>query len=687
VKSMRQMLLFHRMRKMSDFKFECPHCEQSLEAPADMQGCAIDCPNPDCGQSLVVPRLDTSPDGHHPPLVYVMRWATLLVALCVFGLVVWATLDYLKERDRLRTSADRAVRGVPPASIASERAIRSDAGEVPTAQDPAPTKVFLTIQEIAEITERCVVILSVFDSEGKTKCTGTGFLISSDGKLITNAHVIQGAREIIAKNHNGAFFRVRRVVTTDEKNDLAILQLDVTDMPSLAVGDSDHARKGDRIVIVGSPFGFEGTLSEGVVSALRKTDGHLTSIQFTAAISPGSSGSPLIGLDGKVIGVATCTVRDGQALNFAIPINAAMTLLQANAPQDSGDHTLFAVRINAKYGYIDREGSMVIEPEYDSASEFAEGLARVVMFSSDKQDIAFTRFINAEGHTVLDVTGMTTESEFVEGMLLFQQKEKWGFLDKTARVAIPATYDYALDFSEGLAYVEMGDKFGYIDKRGHAAIPPRFDAPQRVGNHYLAQDMERWGSCFSHGFAKVRLGTQFGYIDKSGKQVIRALFTDARRFAENGLACVKQEGLWGYINLKGEFVVRPKYRNAWTFSDGLAAVLVAPGLYGFINDTGYLVIPGRFSTSMAPRFQEGLCPVMVNGKYGYINESGRIIIEPLFDEAYSFRNGLAKVQFGKHDFGEFLKSLEDPNYIRTASEEPAEGYIDTDGNYAWIPTR
>ena len=172
------------------------------------------------------------------------------------------------------------------------------------------------------------MLLVVSDAAGKEIATGTGFLVSSDGKLITNHHVIEHAVSAVAKAENGGLFPVTGLLAEDSERDLVVLKLDGKDFPSLELGSSEKIESGTRIAVVGNPLGLEGSLSEGIVSGLRlDMIDKGTSIQITAAISPGSSGSPVLNSKGTVIGVASALLRGGQSLNFAIPVEAAKNLL------------------------------------------------------------------------------------------------------------------------------------------------------------------------------------------------------------------------------------------------------------------------------------------------------------------------------------------------------------------------
>ncbi len=186
----------------------------------------------------------------------------------------------------------------------------------------------IDLKALAKKARPAVMLLVVSDANGKEIATGTGFVVSSDGKLITNFHVIEKAANAVAKAENGGLFPVEGILATDPKNDLVLLKLKAKDLPFLTLGNSDKIEVGSRVAVIGSPLGLEGTLSEGIVSAVRdEKEGSL--LQITAAISPGSSGSPVLNGKGDVVGVAVAMLRGGQALNFAVPLLAIRSLLKA----------------------------------------------------------------------------------------------------------------------------------------------------------------------------------------------------------------------------------------------------------------------------------------------------------------------------------------------------------------------
>lgn len=326
-----------------------------------------------------------------------------------------------------------------------------------------------------------------------------------------------------------------------------------------------------------------------------------------------------------------------------------------NFMTDPNQH-LYHVIKDGKSGFINNKGQVVIDFEFDGASSFSEGLARI--FVGDKV----------------------------------------GFIDVKGNVLIQPKFDAALGFSDDLSVVTVGDKQGYINKKGEIVIKPVF---------YNA-------SSFENGIARImeNILSQGCFIDKQGKVILTDRNFLVSKYSEGLINC-SENGDWGYINLKGNFIIPATYKFAHEFSEGKAAVSPKKdakgkpnkkGLYGFIDKYNTMVIPPLFQGSDI-QFSEGLCAVWDNGygyidsignlviphefdlgehftdglavfkpkdknkQYGYIDKTGRTIIEPIFTSADNFENGLASVTIGK-GYNQFKY-----------------GIIDKKGNYIWEPTR
>ncbi len=166
-------------------------------------------------------------------------------------------------------------------------------------------------------------------NERPQKSLGSGFLINSDGYIITNNHVVEGADEIQVLV-DGKQKYTGKVVGSDPKTDLAIIKIPANSLPAVILGDSDKLRVGDWVMAVGNPFGLDHTVTAGIVSAKGRVIGagpYDDFIQTDASINPGNSGGPLFNLQGEVVGVNTAIVAAGQGIGFAIPINMAKDLI------------------------------------------------------------------------------------------------------------------------------------------------------------------------------------------------------------------------------------------------------------------------------------------------------------------------------------------------------------------------
>jgi hypothetical protein len=183
----------------------------------------------------------------------------------------------------------------------------------------------LTTAQIAKRVSPSVVVI-----EGKTDAgdvLGSGFLVSKDGKIVTNLHVIRDMQAATVELANGKVFHSFSILARDEHRDLAIIQVTGADLPVLEVGDSDTLVVGEPVVVVGSPRGLEGTITAGILSSVRDGGEGYKVLQTDAAVNPGNSGGPLLNNKGQAIGVVSFILRSSQGLNFAVPINYVRNLL------------------------------------------------------------------------------------------------------------------------------------------------------------------------------------------------------------------------------------------------------------------------------------------------------------------------------------------------------------------------
>ena len=164
-----------------------------------------------------------------------------------------------------------------------------------------------------------VVTLIALDERDQPLALGSGFFVTRDGVIVTNAHVVGGAAKVLVRwrGQNGVAVKILNFA---KKYDLVTIQTSFTMTPSVLLADSETATAGQDVVVLGSPQGLEGTVSTGIIGGLR-TIGGVRYLQITAPISPGSSGGPVFNSQGRVIGISTATSAKGQNLNFALPAN------------------------------------------------------------------------------------------------------------------------------------------------------------------------------------------------------------------------------------------------------------------------------------------------------------------------------------------------------------------------------
>ena len=164
---------------------------------------------------------------------------------------------------------------------------------------------------------------------GVQHAQGSGFLISADGLVLTNAHVVDGAKEVTVKLSDHREYKAK-VLGADKSSDIAVLKIDAHNLPAVTLGDSDKLGVGDYVLAIGEPFGLEETATAGIVSAKGRSlpgDGYVPFIQTDAAVNPGNSGGPLFDSGGSVVGINSQIYSNSggyQGVSFAIPINLAV---------------------------------------------------------------------------------------------------------------------------------------------------------------------------------------------------------------------------------------------------------------------------------------------------------------------------------------------------------------------------
>jgi len=171
-----------------------------------------------------------------------------------------------------------------------------------------------------------------FSRPRKQRSLGSGFIISADGYIVTNYHVVKGADQIkvTLESKDGKKVFPAKIVGTDPETDLALLKIKADHLPVLHFGDSDQAKVGQWVLAIGNPFGLDHTVTAGIISAKGRVIGegpYDNFIQTDASINPGNSGGPLLNMQGEVIGINTAIIASGQGIGFAIPSNLAKKVI------------------------------------------------------------------------------------------------------------------------------------------------------------------------------------------------------------------------------------------------------------------------------------------------------------------------------------------------------------------------
>jgi len=227
--------------------------------------------------------------------------------------------------------------------------------------------------------------MRVFPQEG----TGSGFIINPDGQILTNNHVVQGASQLTVKLADQKEYKAK-VLGRDPRSDLALVKIDAPrKLPALHLGESDNLVVGQKVLAIGNPFGFQGTLTTGIVSSLDRSIQTEDSqaplegmIQTDAAINPGNSGGPLLDSHGNVIGINTAIYGQGNiGIGFAMPINRAKTMLdefqksgKISQPAPLGIKTLYVAGDLADELHLPSSGGLLIQSVEDGSAADEAGL-------------------------------------------------------------------------------------------------------------------------------------------------------------------------------------------------------------------------------------------------------------------------------------------------------------------------
>ncbi len=174
--------------------------------------------------------------------------------------------------------------------------------------------------EIAREQSKAVVVLEGLDDRNNVIGQGSGFIVTTNGAIVTNLHVVRGAAMVRVKLPSGDMYKTVEVVDVDDAKDLVVLKIKGFKLPTVQLGDSDRVEAGEPVVVISSPEGLTNSVTTGVISGVRRLETHRV-FQITAPTSPGSSGGALFDSSGLVVGIVTYVLKSGQNINFAVPVN------------------------------------------------------------------------------------------------------------------------------------------------------------------------------------------------------------------------------------------------------------------------------------------------------------------------------------------------------------------------------
>jgi serine protease Do len=376
------------------------------------------------------------------------------------------------------------------------------------------------------------------------RALGSGFIISQDGYILTNDHVVDGADEINVKLSDGRTIPAK-VKGADKKLDLALIKVEAKgQLPTVSLGDSDQLKVGEWVMAIGNPFGLEQTVTAGIVSAKGRVIGagpYDDFIQTDASINPGNSGGPLFNATGQVVGINTAIVAGGQGIGFAIPINSVKEILDQLRTSGKVTRGWLGVAIQQmtpelakSFGLEQASGALVTEVTKDSPAEKA-GLQR--------GDV----ILSFNGHEIKDMRDLprlvaaTPVNENVKMQILRDGKTR------EIRLAIGKMAD---DGSESVTQTAQGsswDKFGMALKEIDGGMAQQYGFEPGVG--LLVTDVNQDGPAADAG---VHSGDII--LEANGKQTndlhsFQAATSEASKAGVLRLLIKRQDNLL-YVALK-----------------------------------------------------------------------------------------------------------------------------------------
>ncbi len=239
-----------------------------------------------------------------------------------------------------------------PNSSAQVEPIEAQKTVIPTRENSLVPNNFVT--EVVETVGDSVVRIDASRQTGRFSMkegSGSGFIVSQDGQILTNAHVIEGANTVTVTLKDGRTVE-GKVMGTDPVTDVAVIKVEETNLPAAALGDSEQLKPGEWAIAIGNPLGLNNTVTTGIISATGRSssqvgvsDKRVDFVQTDAAINPGNSGGPLLNQNGEVIGINTAIFRNAQGIGFAIPINTAKNIAEQLVAKGKVEHPYLGIRM------------------------------------------------------------------------------------------------------------------------------------------------------------------------------------------------------------------------------------------------------------------------------------------------------------------------------------------------------
>lgn len=266
---------------------------------------------------------------------------------------------------------------------------------------------------------------------------------------------------------------------------------------------------------------------------------------------------------------------------------------------------------NGKFGFINEEGKYEIAASYQDATIFSEGLAWVVA------ENGAPTAIDSKGEIKITLQDAETVKIFADGLAAFNiikdEEYKWGFVNKEGKVTISPQFSAAGNFSEGkCAVLNKDGKWGFIDAEGKLVINYQFDGVDR----------------FVNGQATVEFDGKSGAIDESGKYVINPQFDEMRTDGE--LYAIRQGEKWGWANREGEIIINPQFESVYSFSGGESAPVKMGEDWGYVDREGKVKINPQFDDALP--ITNGFGIVQSGEKIGLIDAEGKYLVNPQFDD-------------------------------------------------------